>query len=522
MDCLVNMRLRKSGVICEVQIVDRLLLTVRAEWGAHRSYNTYRAASELLECTGHSAELQEAMDAVNNGSSSASSPKFRASSRPRMSAGRSGNGGGGDDDNDDDDDDDDEPAMEAWLREESAAEKKATAARRANYANGGEAGADDSGSSGGGGGGAQVHGLALTPDGTTLVTASDDQALRVWGLRDGSLRLTISPPDGAAVSSLAVTPDGNHVVAACSDRVARVWSLRTGVLQQTCTGHSGPVAAVAVTPDGATLITGSFDRTARLWPLEQHAGAGARLTTAAAATAAAAAAAMGTSSSSSSAAIPPPPPPSAPRATAGQQQQQQQAAVRVLRGHDAPVRAVACTPDGTMMVTGSDDRTAALWSLADGLLAREFKGHDDGVDAVAVTADGAALVTRSNDHAVRLWTLATGEMLHLFRSLGFVRAIATVALAAPGIGSTPSDYSDLHHLLTGSRDQRVRVVSLQDWSVRLQITCSGGADGVADGGGGIQALVVTPDGASFVTGGGAAGASVWSLKDGSLQRRFEF
>ena len=167
-----------------------------------------------------------------------------------------------------------------------------------------------------------------------------------------------------------------------------------------------------------------------------------------------------------------------------------------MRGHDAAVRAVAYTPDGTMVVTGSDDKTAALWSH-DGFLIRDFKGHEDGVDALAVTPDGAQLVTQSNDHTVRLWNMTDGSLVHLFRRLGFVQAVAL----------TPDGQS----LLTGSRDGTVRVLSLDDWDV--QQTC--GSDS-----GAINALAVTKNDAWFVT--GARGVSVWSLATGTVVRQFKF
>ncbi|WP_462203524.1 WD40 repeat domain-containing protein [Frankia sp. CcWB3] len=37
----------------------------------------------------------------------------------------------------------------------------------------------------------------------------------------------------------------------------------------------------------------------------------------------------------------------------------------VLAGHRGPVRAVTFSPDGTLLATGSQDRTVILWDLAD-------------------------------------------------------------------------------------------------------------------------------------------------------------
>ena len=61
MDCMVNVAIdvpaspgvRASTFICEVQVVHRQMLTVRKDMGAHSSYTTFRAATELLHCTGN-------------------------------------------------------------------------------------------------------------------------------------------------------------------------------------------------------------------------------------------------------------------------------------------------------------------------------------------------------------------------------------------------------------------------------------------------------------------------------------
>ena len=53
--------------------------------------------------------------------------------------------------------------------------------------------------------------------------------------------------------------------------------------------------------------------------------------------------------------------------------------------HDKDVISVCVTPDGKHLVTGSEDKTARMWSLEDGQMVKEFKGHDGWVSSVCVT-----------------------------------------------------------------------------------------------------------------------------------------
>jgi WD40 repeat protein len=58
-------------------------------------------------------------------------------------------------------------------------------------------------------------------------------------------------------------------------------------------------------------------------------------------------------------------------------------------------RAVAVSPDGRFIVSGSEDRTVKVWELESGRLLRSLEGHTDDVNAVAVSPDGRFIVSGS-------------------------------------------------------------------------------------------------------------------------------
>jgi WD40 repeat protein len=62
---------------------------------------------------------------------------------------------------------------------------------------------------------------AFNPDGTRVVTASDDTA-RVWHAATG--RPFSSPQHQGRVMSAVLSPDGTRIVTTSDDRTARVWS----------------------------------------------------------------------------------------------------------------------------------------------------------------------------------------------------------------------------------------------------------------------------------------------------------
>jgi WD40 repeat protein len=55
------------------------------------------------------------------------------------------------------------------------------------------------------------------------------------------------------------------------------------------------------------------------------------------------------------------------------------------QGLNEPVRAVAFSPDGRTVLSGSDDYTLKSWDVATGKLIRTFEGHSGWVESVSFT-----------------------------------------------------------------------------------------------------------------------------------------
>jgi len=131
---------------------------------------------------------------------------------------------------------------------------------------------------------------------------------------------------------------------------------------------------------------------------------------------------------------------------------------RILGRTGPSAGAVACSPDGTIIAAGGDDKLVTLFRLDRRGELKRLAGHTEGVLALAFSRDGTVLASGAHDHSAILWDV------HRARELQPPLQAHTESVNAVGFGRGRT-------LAVASTDRRVSV-----WS----------ADEVARTGGGIE------------------------------------
>lgn len=217
---------------------------------------------------------------------------------------------------------------------------------------------------------APILACAVTPDGTTLLTASLDGTVRNFSLVNWMEMPAIE--EASPVSSLAAVafPSGRLALRGLWDGTVVFWIVDRSVRESRFTGHTDRVLACAITPDGLRAVSASADQTLRLWDLQ----------------------------------------------TGG--------TLAVLTGHTAEVTGCAFTRDGRRIVSRSKDGRLGLWDGEAGQLIAFTQGHTNWVTAFAV--DEEFVYSASEDQTVRAWDLATGEPRGVVYGVSPFRSLAAV------------------------------------------------------------------------------------------------
>lgn len=203
---------------------------------------------------------------------------------------------------------------------------------------------------------AAVWGLAFSPNGQFLVSASDDLSIRLWqrnSLGQFELRQTI-PAHTARIWDITFSPDGQFVASASEDGLVKLWRWKDAnhlaeQPDQVLAGHHSASWGVAISPDSQQLVSAGRDGQLLLW-------------------------------------------------------NRQGQLLRAFEGDTIGLTRVAFSPDGQKVAAGSLDNTVKVWS-AEGKLLANLSSHTGGVMAVAFSPDGKTLASSSHDRTAILWDI---------------------------------------------------------------------------------------------------------------------
>lgn len=195
--------------------------------------------------------------------------------------------------------------------------------------------------------GGMVRDIAVSADGSRVLTASFDYSLRLWDFGSQQSLKILDAHSGPVNTSLFL-PDGERALSAGTDGTLLMWNLNSAKVIRRFKGHTMHVMALALRPNAQTIASASWDGSVRLWDLNNG-------------------------------------------------------AERMRLTSPSDVNTLTFGLNGDVLFTGHKDGKVRLWNADNGDFLDEFVGHGMAVTRLVISNDGSRLLSSGIDGSVRLW-----------------------------------------------------------------------------------------------------------------------
>ena len=213
--------------------------------------------------------------------------------------------------------------------------------------------------------------------------------------------------------------------------------------------------------------------------------------------------------------------------------------IKTIEGHENWVSSVSLTPNGKFIVSGAFDHTIRIWELETGRLVNTLKGHKSWINTVAVTPNGEFIISGSNDNSICIWDFETGSLINTLHEDGLL--VNTLAISPNGKfiisgaddniciwelkNNCPINTIEIHkgsvNAVAVTPNSKFIVAGISDY-IRIWELESGKTIRILEGQEGlVQVVAITPNGQYIVSGADDNSIRIWEVETGNLNRTLE-
>ncbi|RYN21505.1 Vegetative incompatibility protein [Alternaria arborescens] len=298
-----------------------------------------------------------------------------------------------------------------------------------------------------------VSAVAFSPDRKTL--ASCRNAVKLWDASSGKVLQTLKSCPRCLITVAAFSLDSKTLALGDSSGTVQLWDVGTGkVLQNLHNTRSGRVGAVAFSLDSNTLAWGFGDGTIETRGIHSS-------------------------------------------------------AQQKLKGHAGPVSALAFSPNGKTLVSGSVHSKLKLWDVDSGeVLLKLYHRNDGQVNALAFSPDGKTLASGFWTGFIKTWDTGSGRLLQTLsshfssadrgrvQSRGWVGAGPRLRVSVNALAFSP----DSKMLASGSDDKTAKLWNASSGKVLQTLKGHSGP---------VNTVAFSPDSKTLASGSDDTAVKLW-------------
>ena len=250
--------------------------------------------------------------------------------------------------------------------------------------------------------GERIWSVALSPDGSQVLSGSRDDTARLWDADDGALKQFFEYDD--SVGSVIFNSDGSRAVTAAGDLgggIIEDWKTETGEIINSLE-YDRALNSLAYAPDDSMVAAGEGyrDQALMIWKsdtgeiireIEEDEDFNAVVFCS-----------------------------DSERVFAGLDsgikvwEIESGELVNDFNGYEGEVRSLDLSADDSIAVSSALAEGVKVWNVDTGEVITTFLEHESIVESVSISSDGSKVVSGSRDETVKVWDANTGEVLSNF------------------------------------------------------------------------------------------------------------
>ncbi|XP_047456012.1 WD repeat, SAM and U-box domain-containing protein 1-like [Mugil cephalus] len=260
--------------------------------------------------------------------------------------------------------------------------------------------------------GYRVHCCCFSSCGRFLLSCSTDGAVIVWSSETGEATATLQHPARSPLRVCALAPDSSLLLAGASDGTVALWDFPSKTLRRCGAVSEASVVACSFSPCGGVFASGCTNGDLKLWDVSFRLLRAEKDAHDLGVTCCCFAPQFKVDGCCAEFRL----------ASCGQDSQlkiwivsQREGAacamklLHALASQSAPVLSCAFSSDGALVVSGSVDKSVAVYDAELGSLLHTLKQHDRYVTAVAMSPTLPWIATGSMDRSVNVWRIGDGD-----------------------------------------------------------------------------------------------------------------
>lgn len=324
----------------------------------------------------------------------------------------------------------------------------------------------------------QVRSVDFSPDGQTLVTASEDNTVRLWSI-DGRELQRLSGQN-QSFRSVKFSPDGKQIAAISADNTVKLWTVE-GKELKTFSGQGDEnnfMADLCFSPNGQVIAASGVNHTVKLWRIDGQAS-------------------------------------------------------KTLKGHNIQVWSLSCSSDGQTIVAADQEGIVKLWRM-DGRELKSFPIEPKSIYGISFSPDGQLIATAGGNTEINLWNLAGKKLETIGKHDNFVIGVRfspdgqTIASVSADKtvklwnlnGQVLKMFKGHHHSVFGlsfSPDGQVIATAGGDDTIRLWSLSNPNHQTLIGHTGSLYSVSVSPNGKIIATAGDDQVIRLWSRTGQALK-----